>query len=158
MSTTQPTIATELKATTEADMTFLPEPFRSQTGKFESRSLGDAFGLTQFGANLEILQPGAKSALKHYHTKSDELVFVLSGTLVLYLHESAYPMHAGMCVGFKAGTEHGHHLKNESTEPASFIVVGARVGGDEVVYPDDDFMWLIDEKGVRPAHKSGEPY
>ena len=33
-----------------------PEPFRSKLGQSECKSLGDEFGLTQFGVNLELLQ------------------------------------------------------------------------------------------------------
>jgi hypothetical protein len=34
-----------------------PEPFRSRMGDGTWRALGDSFGLTQFGFNLETLEP-----------------------------------------------------------------------------------------------------
>ena len=49
-----------------------PEPFGSRMGQGDWRRLGDAFGLTQFGINLETLQPGAQSALRHWHTLVDD--------------------------------------------------------------------------------------
>ena len=95
-----------------------PEPFKSRMGRFQCRLLGDEFGLTQFGANLEILSPGAQSALRHGHSLSDEFVFVLEGELVLRTDDGEVPVSAGMCVGFKAGTPNGHHFVNRSAAKA----------------------------------------
>ena len=44
---------------------------------------GDYFGLTQFGAHVEILPPGAHSSLRHWRTASDEVVLMLEGELAL---------------------------------------------------------------------------
>ena len=88
-----------------------PEPFKSRMGRFQCRLLGDEFGLTQLGANLEILSPGAQSALRHWHSLSDEFVFVLEGELVLRTDDGEVPVSAGMCVGFKAGTPNGASLR-----------------------------------------------
>ncbi len=45
--------------------------------------LGQAGGLTQFGANLVILAPGAKSSLRHWHAHEDEFVMVTEGVVTL---------------------------------------------------------------------------
>ena len=71
-----------------------PEPFKARMGSFQCRLLGDAFGLTQFGANLEILAPGAQSALRHWHSLSDEFVYVLEGELVLHTDDGETPISA----------------------------------------------------------------
>ncbi len=70
--------------------TTYPEPFKSRMGDASWRSMGDAFGLTQFGINLETLQPGAQSALRHWHTLQDELVYMVAGQLTLI-----YPSNLG---------------------------------------------------------------
>ena len=44
---------------------------------------GDEAGLVQFGAQPERLPPGSRSSHRHWHEAEDELVFVLSGELVL---------------------------------------------------------------------------
>ncbi|UXH99982.1 cupin domain-containing protein [Photobacterium sp. TY1-4] len=136
-----------------------PEPLKTRLGSAECRSLGDSFGLSQFGVNLEVLQPGAQSALRHWHTESDEFLYVLSGALVLVTDEGEQTLQSGMCVGFPAGKENGHHLINRSSEIATFIVVGSRVNGDEAVYPDDDFKWVVTDDGAWIAsRKDGTPY
>ena len=63
-----------------------PEPYASEMEGGPRCGLGDAGGLTQFGVNLVILQPGAKSSLRHWHLsawKIDEFVMVTVGTCTL---------------------------------------------------------------------------
>src|SRR5262252_5738294 len=79
-----------------------PEPFRSRVLPREKRALGDALGLTKFGVNLTTLPPGKESSMRHYHTREDELVFVLEGEVVLVTDEGEQVLTAGMCSGFPA--------------------------------------------------------
>jgi uncharacterized cupin superfamily protein len=44
-----------------------PEPYASKMAGRSSLRLGQAAGLTQFGANLVMLEPGAVSSLRHWH-------------------------------------------------------------------------------------------
>jgi len=103
-------------------------------GQASWRALADHFGIMQFGFNLETLQPGAQSSVRHWHTLSD------------------------MCVGFKAGDRNAHRLVNRSALEARFIVVGTRVPGDTAFYPDDDLAWFRTEIGRVAVHKDGTPY
>src|SRR5690349_16814143 len=84
------------------------EPVRARTW----RRLGDAAGLTQFGVSLVRLPPGAWSSQRHWHTREDELVYVVDGELVLVTDAGEETMRAGDCAGFKAGSRDGHHLQN----------------------------------------------
>lgn len=129
------------------------------SGPYESRNLGDVFGLTQFGAMMETLPPGSRSSIRHWHSKSDEFVMVLKGELTLVSNEGETLLSAGMISGFKAGVENAHHLVNKSDNEGRFLVVGSRVPGDEVHYPHDDFKWAFNEDGTwSAAHKDGTPY
>ena len=71
-----------------------PAPFAVRMGDGNWHSLGDAFGLTQFGVNLETLQPGAQSALRHWHwyALSNEFVHMLSGELALRTNAGEFVM------------------------------------------------------------------
>ncbi len=136
-----------------------PEPFRSTLGPYEGRALGDYFGLTHFGAAVDILPPNSQSALRHWHTKSDELVLMIEGELTLITDAGEMLLKPGMCAGFKAGVDNGHHLVNRSTSAAKFLVIGTRITGDEVHYPDDDFQWLVEKDGSWcAARKDGTRY
>lgn len=135
-----------------------PEPFRSQLGSFVGRTLGEPFGLTAFGVELETLRPGGQSALRHWHTNSDEFVWIVAGELTLVTNDGEQRLQSGMCVGFKAGVADGHHLVNRSGADATFLVVGSRAAGDRVNYPDDDFQWLEQDGRWIAARKDGTPY
>ena len=74
-----------------------PEPFASRMAGREKRGLGDHFGLVNFGVNLTTLAPGACSALRHAHSKQDELLYILQGTPTLYTNEGAQQLSPGMC-------------------------------------------------------------
>ena len=58
-------------------------PFMGRLNARQKRVLGDVFGLTNFGVNLTRLPPGAISALRHAHTRQDELVYILEGEATL---------------------------------------------------------------------------
>jgi uncharacterized cupin superfamily protein len=89
-----------------------PVPFRSLMAGRVKRSLGDLFGLTNFGVNITTVEPGAVSALRHSHSKQDEFVCVVSGTLILHADEGETELSSGMCSGFKAGSKTAHRLLN----------------------------------------------
>lgn len=79
-----------------------PEPFASRMAGREKRSLGDLFGLSNFGVNLTKLLPGAGSALRHAHSKQDEFIYILHGHPVLVTDDGETQLSPGMCAGFKA--------------------------------------------------------
>jgi uncharacterized cupin superfamily protein len=152
----KPVIASELKADSD---THLPSELANNAGASEWRVLGEQFGLTQFGVNLETLAPGGRSSLKHWHTANDEFVYVLDGELVLATSLGECLIRKGMCIGFKAGVANAHHLHNRATGPATFLVIGTRSPDDTVIYPEDDMQWLTAADGVkRAARKDGTFY
>lgn len=135
-----------------------PEPFRSMMNGRVKRPLGDLFGLTSFGVNITVVAPGAVSALRHAHSKQDEFVYVVSGTLALYSGDGRTELHAGMCAGFKAGTGNAHRLVNETTSDVVYLEVGDRTPGDEVIYPDNDLVAQFVDGSWHFFHKDGKPY
>jgi uncharacterized cupin superfamily protein len=135
-----------------------PEPFASRMVGREKRQLGDLFGLKNFGVNLTRLAPNAVSALRHAHTKQDELVYILQGRPTLHTDEGRTQLSPGMCAGFKAGTGNGHCLINETAEEVVYLEVGDRTPGDEGSYPDDDLKALLVEGKWKFVHKDGTPY
>ena len=136
-----------------------PEPFASRVAGRSKRALGDAFGLTNFGVNLTRLAPGAVSALRHAHTKQDELVYILEGRPTLVTNAGEIELAAGMCAGFKAGTGDAHHVVNRSDEDVVYLEIGDRTPGDGATYPDDDLVAALIAPGQwRFTHKDGTPY
>jgi len=135
--------------------TLYPPPFDQPCLARERKRLGDAAGLTQFGVNLLRLPPGAWSSQRHWHTNSDEFVYVLSGEVTLVSDAGEEVLHPGDAAGFKLGDPDGHCLQNRGTADAVVIEVGTRVGDDRVYYADLDMMT---QPGGGYAHRDGTPY
>ncbi|MBA3392204.1 MAG: cupin domain-containing protein [Deltaproteobacteria bacterium] len=131
-----------------------PEPFRSRVLPREKRALGDALGLTTIGVNLTTLPPGKESAMRHWHTREDELVFVVEGEVVLVTDQGEQLLTAGTCAGFPAGVANGHQLVNRSDRPARYLEISNRDPEDTVEYPDVDLAY----RGKAFTHKDGTPY
>src|SRR3954463_4760420 len=115
-----------------------PEPFASRMAGRLKRPLGDVFGLSHFGVNLTRLAPGAVSALRHWHSRQDEFVYILEGHPTLHTDEGRTPLSPGSCAGLKAGTGNGHRLSQEPDRDVVYLEIGDRTAGDEGPYPDDD--------------------
>lgn len=124
-----------------------PEVFQSRVLPREKRALGDALGLTRFGVNLTTLFPGRESSLRHHHSQEDELVFVLTGEVVLVTDGGEQRLSAGMCAGFPAGSGISHHLVNRGDRPARYLEIGNRDPADTVEYLDVDLAVRKDPKG-----------
>lgn len=115
-----------------------PAPYAALCQTREKRALGDAGGLQNFGVNLVTLPPGQGSAHRHWHTRQDEFVWVLEGTLTLVTDAGETQLKPGQCACFPAGAPDGHHLVNKSAVAARYLEVGDRLPGDAAVYPDID--------------------
>ena len=135
-----------------------PPQFDAPCAEREKRALGNAFGLQDFGVNLVTLPPGAWSSQRHWHSREDELVYVLEGEAVLVTDAGRTRLKAGMCAGFRAGSADGHHLVNETDAPMTYLEVGSRHMDDDVEYSDIDMRVLARGKGGVFTHKDGTPW
>lgn len=135
-----------------------PDRFKpAVTGRVKKR-LGNAAGLQNFGVNLVRLAPGSCSALRHWHTRQDELIYVLEGEVTLVTNAGEDVLKPGMAAGFPAGEADGHHLVNRTNADVVYLEMGDRTPGDEVDYPDDDLVAKASGKGWIFTRKNGELY
>src|SRR5271156_2331961 len=123
-----------------------PEPYNQVVSGRSRKRLGNAAGLDQFGVNLTTLKPGAASALRHWHEKEDELVYVLEGEVVLIEDDGETVLKPGDAAGFKANNPNGHHLVNKSSRDVVYLEVGTRSKHERVEYPGVDLMVVRDDK------------
>lgn len=135
-----------------------PAPFRAMADARARQALGDAGGLTQFGVSLTRLPPGAATAQRHWHEAEDELVFVVSGELVLIEEDGETPLRAGEAAAFKAGHADGHHLVNRSADDAVLLEIGTRASEERGHYPDIDLVYEKRGGAVRFTDRAGAPY
>ena len=135
-----------------------PEQFKPRVAGRGKQKLGDALGLKNFGVNLTTIKPGAASALRHWHAKQDEFIYVISGELVLVTDAGEQLLTAGLCAGFPAGNADAHHLVNRATRDAVYLEVGDRTPGEAATYPDDDIAARAVDGGWKFFRKDGTPY
>ena len=132
-----------------------PAKYADQMAGRSSLRLGDAGGLTQFGANLVMLEAGAKSSLRHWHLNEDEFVMVSAGIVTLIDDQGETQMSVGDTAAFPAGDANGHHFVNQTNEPAAFLVVGSRAPAETATYSDIDMMVKIENGTANFTKKDG---
>ena len=138
--------------------TLYPSPFDQPCRGRVRQKLGDVAGLTQFGVNLLRLPPGAWSSQRHWHTASDEFVYVLSGEVTLVSNDGEELLRAGDAAGFKAGDTNGHCLRNLSNRDTLILEIGTRVATDAGHYSDIDMMAPTGGQPAVYTHRDGTPY
>lgn len=136
-----------------------PEVFKSRIAGRVKQALGNAAGLKNFGVNLVTLSPGSCSALRHWHNKQDEFIYIIQGEVTLVTNAGEQILTPGMMAAFPAGEADGHQLVNKSSEIVIYLEVGDRTPGDKVYYPDDDLIAKSsDDGGWIFTHQDGILY
>lgn len=125
-------------------------------GPYRFGVIGEAGGLTQFGVHLEELPPGSRSSFRHWHEAEDEMVYILSGEVVL-IEDSETILRAGDAACWPAGRPVGHCLHNRSDAPAVYLTVGTRAAADRIHYPDHDLTTARVGAAREYLHADGRP-
>ncbi|UAJ11407.1 cupin domain-containing protein [Glacieibacterium megasporae] len=143
----------DLAALPEVSRTGYLPPYDQLVAGRRNRAIGG--DLTDFGANIVTLAPGAMSSMRHWHSDEDELVVMLSGEAVLIDDAGESVMRPGDVASFAKGVADGHHLVNRSAADAVFLAVGTdRPATDRCTYPDVDMFWS-EATGYVPASALG---
>jgi len=133
-----------------------PPPFDASCKAQSTQRLARNAGLTLFGVNLTVIEPGAWSSQRHWHSHEDEFVWVVEGELTLVTDAGEEILRPGDCAAFKRGDPDGHHLINKSGRPAKVLEIGNSDPKDRCVYSDID---MVAAPGVAHfSHRDGTPY
>ena len=135
-----------------------PDQFKPLLAGRVKQALGNAAGLKNFGVNLVTLAPGSCSALRHWHQRQDEFIYVIEGEVTLVTNTGAQILKPGMMAGFPAGEEDGHQLVNRSHAVVVYLEIGDRTPSDEVHYSDNDLIAKATPDGLIFTHKDGTLY
>ena len=129
---------------------------RESFGVTDTLRLSDAGGLSQYGAYVQTLHPGARSSNNHWHENEDEFLYVLSGEVTVTEGAEAQVLQAGDAACWTAGAPTAHHVSNQSSEPCSYLIVGTRVNQDVCHYPDTGRTLHTDGKAWRLLEADGQ--
>ena len=138
--------------------TIYPSPYAEMMRGRSSLRLGDAGGLTQFGVNLVMLEPGAMSSLRHWHLNEDEFVMVTEGEFVMVQDAGEVVMRVGDCAAFPAGSPDGHQFLNRTDKVAKFLVVGSKARAEVATYSDVDMVVHQEAGKSRFTYKDGSDW
>jgi len=87
------------------------------------------------GASLYELDPGNFNVF-HFHHGAEELLVVLRGRPTLKSQDGERVLAEGEVVHFPRGPAGAHGVRNDTDEPARYLVAGIRVMPEVVEYPD----------------------
>jgi uncharacterized cupin superfamily protein len=146
----------DLDAIEPSNRTGYPPPYDAPMAKRWQRRFAAAAGLTDFGANHVIMEPGGISSQRHWHEGEDELVVMLEGEAVLVEEDGETVMRAGDIAVFPKGVANGHQLVNRSDAPCTFLAIG-RTPERDCHYPDID-LHVDAAQGLRFTRKDGTLY
>lgn len=116
----------------------------------------DEGGLTQYGAYVDTLQPGARSSEKHWHENEDEFLYVLTGEVTVFEDEIKTTLHPGDAACWPAGKPVAHCVENQTTDPCCYLIVGTRVTHDTCHYPDSSRILYTEGKKWRLENLDGQ--
>ena len=99
------------------------------------------------------MPPGAATFLLHAHHANEELILVISGSLVLRTLEGERELHSGDVVACPRGRRGAHRLDNRSGESARVLVVSTMNAPDINEFPDSGLLRSASER-IRSAGSS----
>jgi uncharacterized cupin superfamily protein/predicted GNAT family acetyltransferase len=123
---------------------------------FKQQSWGSDANYTEFlktsrvAAHWVKLAPQAKSSDPHAESTEEEIIYVVKGQPHVWIDGYIFKLHAGLVVGFPAGTGIAHCFINNTDTEIELIVLGERTKKDNRCYfplhkerkfQDPDFWW-----------------
>lgn len=135
-----------------------PAEYAARIGDRRQVRLGEASGLTQFGANLVTLGPGAMSSLRHWHEQQDEFLVVTQGVCTLIDDHGETRLYPGDCAAFPAGDANGHNIVNQTDQDAGFVVIGTHTATEAAHYSDIDMKVTARDGAVTFTRRDGTAF
>ena len=87
-----------------------------------------------------MIEPGAWSSQRHWHSHEDQLDWVVEGELTLVTDAGEEILCVGDGAAFMRGEANGHHLINKGDRPAKVLEIGNADPQDVCTYPDIDMI------------------
>jgi len=96
----------------------------------------DRLPMEELGATLYVLPPDNAQAPYHWHHNVEEALLVLAGEPTLRTPEGERQLRPGDLIAFPRGAEGAHKIRNETHEPARYVIFSTKPTSDIVEYPD----------------------
>jgi uncharacterized cupin superfamily protein len=96
----------------------------------------EGLGGAMWGGTLYELAPGERSSDLHWHYGEEEVLVVLAGTVTVRTPEGDRKLGAWDAAWFVTGERGAHGVRNESDEPARFVMFSTLSDPEVTVYPE----------------------
>jgi len=108
-----------------------------KTGEEYSLSsvISDAFLADEIFLSHEIIRPNSRSSAPHFHMETDEIIYVLTGSLQAIEDQTEVVVNEGDSILFERQSGRHHFLKNISTADAHVLVIRKKTEMADVVFP-----------------------
>ncbi len=103
-------------------------------------NLSEAVGLRKLCIEHEVLKPGHRSSPAHSHSHKEEFIYVLRGSVRVWIDGHWQTASAGTTMGFPP--EVAHMVVNDTADDAELLIVSTpRDDQDNITYvPDDEIV------------------
>lgn len=98
--------------------------------------IGKRLAMEELGVTLYVLPPGNAQAPFHWHHNIEEALLVLAGQPTLRSPDEERQLEPGDLVSLPRGPEGAHKVRNDTSEPARYLVFSTKPSSDIVEYPD----------------------
>lgn len=107
-----------------------------KTGEEYSLSyvISDALQTKDIFLSHEIIKPNSRSSAPHFHTDTDEIIYVLKGNVKAVEADVETELAEGDSIFFEARSGKHHFLKNESSHDAQVLVIRKNVEISDVKF------------------------
>jgi uncharacterized cupin superfamily protein len=111
--------------------------------------------------DVRSLNPGSYSFPYHFHRSAEELMMIISGSMILRSPEGFKMIHQGEIIFMETGESGAHQFYNHTDVPCVYLDVRTVYGLDVVQYPDSGKLMLsptheIYEIGAQAEYLKGE--
>lgn len=132
---------TEVLNVLESDV---PEDARGRGGNRLRRTMvGQAVGAQLTGLSLYELPPGEKAWPYHYELNREEWMIVVDGEVVVRTPTGDRTLRAGDVVCFPVGEAGAHAVRNDSDDPARFLMPSSASDAYVAVRPDSNTAFIV---------------
>ncbi|MDG0817309.1 cupin domain-containing protein [Bdellovibrio svalbardensis] len=100
-----------------------------------SHVISEALLSKDFFLSHEILRPSSRSSSPHFHTVTEEIIYVLKGEVTATEGDTEVFMGEGDSILFERNSEKYHFLRNNSHSDCHLLVIRKKTETPDVVFP-----------------------
>lgn len=120
------------------------ENSKRKYNQLRSSSSGEKYSLSNVISNdlmakdlfisQEIILPNTRSSAPHFHRISEEIIYVLKGSVTAIEGNEEISLSVGDVILFESNAQKHHFLQNESNEECHVLVIRKKMTGSDVQY------------------------